>query len=189
MHLAQLFGALVLGALSSASATANAQSPANDFVKICIENLPSQGDAVNIAEQRNFEEIPVGLDSSFDKMILEPPHWRIYGSASDDGDGELLLLYLAETLVPDEDQATIGTKKAALCQLGMQGGSAEAFITELTKLLRLGKPSLDIMNSGKRERMWTTFVSYQLSTIILKDTSGSDDEGFVVRLIVPLVER
>ena len=161
----------------------NADELVSDFVAVCIEGLPDVSDATSLAEQRGYVELVQGITPEIDVVLLNEPDFMHFARA---GDGQAIIsLRIAVKSISGDDADVFGSDVISLCELGTTQGNVEHFVDELTERLHLEKPATDIVNSGKRERMWDTLVSYNRSSIILKQLEADQSSAFTVGLVVP----
>ena len=109
--------------------------------------------------------------------------------ARGDSGQAIISLRIAVKSISGDDADVVGSDVVSLCELGTTQGNVEQFVDDLSARLRLGKPVMDIVNSGKRERMWDTLVSYNQSSIILKQLGADQNSAFTVGLVVPHQDR
>jgi hypothetical protein len=155
----------------------------SDFVSVCIEGLPNVSDATTFAEQQGYTALVQGITPEIDAVLLNDPDFMHFARAN--GGQEIISLRIAVKSVSGDDADVIGSDVVSLCELGTTQGNVKQFVDELSERLRLEEPTTDIVNSGKRERMWDTLVSYNRSSIILKQLGADQSSAFTVGLVVP----
>lgn len=158
---------------------------ASDFVTICIQTLPDIAGALEQAGQLGFKNIPEGTIPEWNEVVNFDEGWSLWGKAVEET--TIIVLRLAEQQLDGQSAEILAASSASLCEMNVVGPAADAdtFETSLSDLIRLGRPALDIVNSGRREKSWNVYVAYNRSTMALKRYDSQTATGFSVSIVVP----
>ena len=182
---AKTLAAFVLVGSPACSDDAAMARLAKDFSTVCVKELPDIKSAVKAAERAGFRLLQKGDIPELDEAISADEGWLHLLGVVDPS--TFVDLRLTEKQLSPVEAEVFSAGTASLCGMDVAGPSADAaaFETSLTKAIRLGLPTLDIMNSGHRELSWDIYVAYNRSSLVLKGFDGPVRSGFSIFLIVP----